>query len=644
MPQYYRIMYSYFVKKPKHAISNLIGRAQMAQGSVNVGQAGRVITGLGITFLSFIFGGPISPSQAQTSYAADVKFLDQNWSRDERLAYYFTSQGSAALRYDIFLNIEQADNADLLRSDANLSRYGFLSQPTDPVYNPDGLPIGIAKTSVADGRWKGQWVGLTCAACHNGEIQYRGTKIRITGGNNARLDILAFIGGLDDALQATVTHPEKFERLATRLGRQNSGDRDELRRELLEDAEGVHIYRTRTALTPTIVGPGRVDALALIHNQVMATQLGVPENWRPALAPAKYSFTWNIPQSAWAQWSGVLPDPVLRNGGESIGVFVRSDFISQSPSQGLFDSTINFPGQIVIEELLRKLAPPRWPEELLGRIDQTKAAAGKQLFVDNCAGCHSTWPHRWSEPRLEGHRFIENAIVGQRVVGTDPMQFGNPQFNPNPNFRPGALAQFLVGGSGVTLATADDLFGVIRTQFFRRKLDELKLSPEARNSAHGFGPSYPDPQEPAPAVPAYKANPAEGMWANPPYLHNGSVPNLYELLLPAAQRSKRFFIGREFDPVHVGFDTLDSAGFDYDTSLLGNSNAGHSFENGSGPGIIGRLFSDEERWTLIEYLKSIPEVPAQVTPYGGPAKPVSAWHDPTFYHVRKPGTFNGAPN
>ena len=363
------------------------------------------------------------------------------------------------------------------------------------------------------------------------------------------------------------------------------------------------------------------------------------------MAPVKYSFVWNLPQAAWAQWSGTLPDPVLRNGGEFIGVFVKTDFSSPTRADGLFESTIDFKGQIRLEELLRKLAPPKWPEDVLGRIDRAKAATGKALFAENCAGCHSTWPHRWSEPRLEGKRFIENAIVGAGVIGTDPTQFGNPQFQESAGFRPGALGQFLPPPlTGAALAPAGELFGVIRTTFFPAKLDALNLTPEQRLSAHGYKPFYPDPQDPAPAVPAYKANPAEGMWANPPYLHNGSVPNLYELLLPAAQRSKQFFVGRDFDPVRVGVDTSGETGrFLFDTSRPGNSNAGHSFENGTGRGIIGPLLSDDARWAIVEYLKSIPDTPGQVTPYGGPANPVRAWLDPGFYHVRRPGTYNGAP-
>jgi hypothetical protein len=64
-------------------------------------------------------------------------------------------------------------------------------------------------------------------------------------------------------------------------------------------------------------------------------------------------------------------------------------------------------------------------------------------------------------------------------------------------------------------------------------------------------------------------------------MHNGSVPNLYEMLIPAKERTKQFYVGREFDPVKVGLDTSGASGkFLHDTAQRGNSNAGHSFENG----------------------------------------------------------------
>jgi hypothetical protein len=122
---------------------------------------------------------------------------------------------------------------------------------------------------------------------------------------------------------------------------------------------------------------------------------------------------------------------------------------------------------------------------------------------------------------------------------------------------------------------------------------------------HGYR-EFPSPPRPDRV---WKAAPRDGVWATPPFMHNGSVPNLYEMLIPAAERTTKFYRGHEFDPVKVGLDTTASSGtFLMDTTLLGNSNKGHSFQNGPrGNGIIGPLLKDDERWAIVEYLKSIPE-------------------------------------
>jgi hypothetical protein len=150
-----------------------------------------------------------------------------------------------------------------------------------------------------------------------------------------------------------------------------------------------------------------------------------------------------------------------------------------------------------------------------------------------------------------------------------------------------------------------------------------KLNPTPEETLHLIG--YRELPSPPRQARSYKAGPRDGVWAEPPYLHNGSVPNLYEMFVPAAQRTKKFYVGREFDPVKVGVDTSGNSGtFQFDTTLEGNSNAGHSFEKGPlGNGIIGPLLTDTERWALVEYLKSIPEEPGRVTPYGGPPNAVT---------------------
>jgi hypothetical protein len=159
---------------------------------------------------------------------------------------------------------------------------------------------------------------------------------------------------------------------------------------------------------------------------------------------------------------------------------------------------------------------------------------------------------------------------------------------------------------------------VLQQEVLDRALGKLQMTEQEKVKLHGYR-EFPLPR-PSP-VPSYKAAPRDGVWATPPFLHNRSVPNLYELLIPANERTKKFYIGREFDPVKVGLDTTGASGkFLMDTSLRGNSNAGHSFENAPlGNGVIGPLLTDDERWAIVEYLKSIPEDAGRVTPFGGPA-------------------------
>jgi hypothetical protein len=85
--------------------------------------------------------------------------------------------------------------------------------------------------------------------------------------------------------------------------------------------------------------------------------------------------------------------------------------------------------------------------------------------------------------------------------------------------------------------------------------------------------------------------------------YNGSVPSLYDLLLPASERPRSFSVGsREFDPEEVGF-RQDAAHFsifrvfdDEGPSIPGNSNEGHEY---------GTPLTERERWELVEYLKSL---------------------------------------
>ncbi len=220
------------------------------------------------------------------------------------------------------------------------------------------------------------------------------------------------------------------------------------------------------------------------------------------------------------------------------------------------------------------------------------------------------------------------------------MQFATPSFDPNPTTMTGALSAYLGAPyTGAPLAPAGAIAKAINKNVTARLVTELGLTNEQMEDATGFR----SPGEKAPVQPVYKAGPRDGVWATGPFLHNGSVPNLYELLLPAGERSKTFYVGRDFDPVKVGVDTSGESGKSlFDTALIGNSNAGHSFQDGPrSKGVIGRALTEEERWALVEYLKSIPTEEAQVTPYGGPKDPVEAWKDPIFFHAKHKSVYDG---
>jgi cytochrome c1 len=586
---------------------------------------------LGISFLA-----PLA--SAQDERRLEAMFLDQGWSHQDRLLYYYTTQGSAIMPYDLFLHLEEAGSERLFRSDKVMVGYGMLPGIVDPEWNPDGLPVGMARLDVPSGRWQGSWVGPNCAACHNGELQYQGQRIRIDGGVNQALDMRDFIGGLASALEESLRDTNKFNRLAKRLGYTRVADRKKLRGDLAAVFKETNYYRTRAGQEPHSFGPGRIDALGNIHNRLSGLAIGAPENWVASLAPVKFPFLWNAPQSSWVQWSGVVSDPLPRNVAEAIGVFIKMDLQSKTPEEGLYESTLDLRGQLTIEKLLRRLAPPSWPEEVLGQIDRDKADRGHELFSENCTKCHSTWPHRWSEPKKQGKRFIENALVSAAYVGTDANQFKGMAFDPRPTTLPGALAPHLPAPfKDASLVPYAVVSGLVVKKVSERAMEELDLSSAELEDAHGyraFGSN--ETLEAPPVTPSYKAGPREGVWATAPFLHNGSVPSIYELLRPAANRPVTFFVGREFDPIKVGIDTSGESGkFRFDTRLVGNSNKGHSFEDDpKGKGVIGRLLSDKERWAIIEYLKSIPTHPGQVTPYGGPVNPVEASKDATFVYYR----------
>ncbi len=549
------------------------------------------------------------PSENLPAYQpVDVKFTEQNWSNSQRQAFYHTNQGTEVMPYKWFLALEQPGikvfgTVPMFSDTGYLARFGFLPNAADAM-NPDGLPVGFAKADVVDPHTgaKLEVVGFTCAACHTGQLNYQGKGVRIDGGS-AAIDPAAFQNEIGYAIAFTDKIPFRFDRFAKRVLGENasSDDKKKLRADLRAFiAAGIaeaQLDQDRNLYAPA--GFGRTDALARIGNYVFGTELD-NANLRVGDAPVKLPPLWYTSWFSWVQYNGSIQQPMERNIGESLGVRAK---VNLTEPGKLFQSTVNVKNLWDIEQMLagekmfEGLKPPVWPAEVFGPIDEAKAQQGAALYKAMCERCHmpsvksaEVQDAQYWEPGLEGRRFLKLKLSSLEEIGTDPREATD-----------WANRTAVTGALGLGSVPATVGLRTVTAKVRDLQYDTLGFSPEQRIAWNGY-------REGGVLAPlAYRARPLEGIWATPPFLHNGSVPNLYELLSPVEQRESTFYRGsREFDPRRVGYDTgkIDGS-FVFHTDQVGNSNDGHQFRNTPGKGVIGRELTEPERWAIIEYLKTM---------------------------------------
>lgn len=533
-------------------------------------------------------------------------YLDQGWSDAERNQFYFTPQGSYLLPYQWFLALEQARNSKPFNSAKHIADIGYLvDDEAGNTSNPDGLPIGFAKEPVPNGE---AWLGYTCAACHTGEVRYRGKNIRVDGAPTLA-DFTLFNQRLIDSLQATLDQPRKFERFAQQvLSNPDDTNKAALRAQVTEQRDAMlQIFQRSTPYTP--YGNGRVDAFGIIMNEVFVRDLHQPLNVKVPDAPVSYPFLWGTPQLDWVQWNGSANNPFGRNVGEVLGTFGKVALTG--PIAQLGTNTARARELFVLENLVAKLTPPQWPEALLGKIENEKAARGRALYSafrngePSCESCHALrdasgqYPLTPAAENFFGARFVETQMIGLADIGTDPLMARN--FATRNAFT-GDLAPLLpVPFTGASTLPAPVLLsitvGMAANYSVATAQPPFAAAERAALIGYRVKASGLPPYTPKNLL-AYKARPISGIWATAPYLHNGSVPNLYQLLLPPAQRVTRFSVGSyTFDADAVGYVSgRDERTFLFDTRLPGNSNAGHDY---------GTDLTDEQRQDLIEYMKTL---------------------------------------
>jgi hypothetical protein len=173
-------------------------------------------------------------------------------------------------------------------------------------------------------------------------------------------------------------------------------------------------------------------------------------------------------------------------------------------------------------------------------VDATRSSRGKAVFDSQCAECHS--------------------FSGSKTGTVEPL----PSVNTDP-YR-------------------------LNSYTYTFSVTQAALYPDSKYRFTHFAKTN-----------GYANQPLDGIWARAPYLHNGSVPTLLDLLDDPANRPKQFVRGYDvYDQKRVGFvyDMPDAgaAGFLYDTSTPGNGNGGH---------LWGTTLAEDQKRDLIEYMKTL---------------------------------------
>lgn len=220
--------------------------------------------------------------------------------------------------------------------------------------------------------------------------------------------------------------------------------------------------------------------------------------------------------------------------------------VSSAIGDGMTYKSYNDKNLKQIEDWLKEIPAPQspfsseLPEDSPYYLDSVVATKGEKVFTQHCAACHA----------IDGKR--TGTIIPVEEVGTD-----------------------------------------------RHRVD--MWTAEAARRYNAYEKDYDWKMRHFQDVDGYVAVLLDGIWLRGPYLHNGSVPALRDLLNKPEERPKTFYRGYDLiNPVDIGFvsqgEMAERVGFLYDTTVAGNGNGGHSY---------GTDLPEDQKEALLEYLKTL---------------------------------------
>lgn len=428
-------------------------------------------------------------------------------------------------------------------------RVGLLYEPEG-----DGLPIGMSRRIVlgVELAW------LNCAVCHVGtyRTEPQGERHFLYGAPSNNLRLLELI---------------KF---LLAVGKDPGFTADRLIAAINSDAVDGHLNALERLFYRLVIFPQVKDGLLRLAGQLDFVHRQY--DWGPGRVdtfnPYK-SIQFNFPMSpehiTTTELNGSADYPSIWMQGPREGMNLHWDGNNDSVDErnlsaalgaGVTPVTVDRDSIARVRAWLWTLPAPAYPAP--ETIDQAKAERGRELYAESCAGCHGMKPGGSEADGTTAYDY--NTYRYPRLGQVEPLQ--------------------RIGTDVGRWASYTEAFAA------------------AQNTLYA---GYPWRFSHFRKTKGYANQPLDGIWARSPYLHNGSVPTLRDLLEPADRRPAVWYRGDDvLDLVKVGYrgdgaGTAKDSLFRYDTSLPGNGNGGHD-----GPA-YGTALPDADKDALVEYMKTL---------------------------------------
>ena len=382
-------------------------------------------------------------------------------------------------------------------------------------------------------------VGINCAACHSGTVRdTAASPPRLMLGMPAhQLDLQGFVRFVLECTLDSRVTAEAVRATFPRDGGPDSFERLLLRTGLMDRLK-----------LQTLELKNRIDPI--LRDELPRWGRGRVDTFNPYKA---IQFNWDLDRLPDSEKIGASDFPSLWNQAPREGMQLHWDGDNDSVDErnlsaglgaGITPVTVDHAGLKRVRDWIWTLRPPPYPYA----VDAALAARGQAVYASQCLSCHGD------------HRFKDGVKSGDRVGRVEDI--GRIQTDRH------------------RLDSYTSTFA----------LNQYALFPDSRYRFTRFRKTH-----------GYANQPLDGIWLRGPFLHNGSVPTLRDLLNAPAERPAAFYRGYDvFDQERVGFvsDVAEAGGrrlTRYDTNIPGNGNMGHEY---------GIALPAADKDAIVEYLKT----------------------------------------